>query len=137
MDKIIENMIPVIAIIFTFGIPGILIFWAIQSKHRERMRLIEKGLSAEEMKAYFSETSKRVTSPYRTLKWGIIFGFLGVGFLVAKILENVYDLEDDVTVAVLLIAGGAGFLLYYFIVRNKVNGNSNTSIVRDSAPKQN
>lgn len=137
MEKVIENMIPVIAIIFTFGIPGILIFWAIQSKHKERMRLIEKGLSAEELKAYFTDSSKRTYSPYRTLKWGILLAFLGAGFLIAKILENVYDMEDDITIAVLLLAGGAGFLLYYLIVRRKMNGNSITSTVQDTTPKQN
>jgi len=135
MDKIIEVMMPAIAIVFTFGVPGILIFWAIQSKHRERMRLIEKGLSAQEMKAYFTE-NKKIYSPYRTLKWGIILAVLGVGFLIAKILENAYDMEEDVTFAILLIAGGAGFLLYYFIVRHKVNGSSTGSLQNTSA-KQN
>ena len=67
---------------------------------------------------------------------GIILGFLGVGFLIAKILENAYDMEDDITFAILLIAGGAGFLLYYFIVRRKVNGRSNGS-VQDTSLKQN
>ena len=69
MGDFLGPLIPIVAIIFTFGIPGVLIFWAIQSKHQERMRLIEKGLSPEEMKAYFNETGKRIYSPYRTLKW--------------------------------------------------------------------
>lgn len=136
MGDFLGPLIPIVAIIFTFGIPGILIFWGIQSKHQERMRLIEKGLSAEEMKAYFSESSRRIYSPYRTLKWGIILGFLGLGFFIAKILENAYDIEDDITAAILLVAGGAGFLLYYFIVRNKVNGRS-TGSVQDTSVKQN
>jgi hypothetical protein len=137
MGDFLGPMIPIVAIIFTFGIPGILIFWAIQSKHQERMRLIEKGLSPDEMKAYFSESSRRIYSPYRTLKWGILLAFLGAGFLIAKILEYTYDLEGDFTAAVLLFAGGAGFLLYYFIIRRKINGNSNTSAVQDTTPKQN
>jgi hypothetical protein len=137
MEHVIENMIPIIAIIFTFGIPGVLIFWAIQSKHKERMRLIEKGLSAEELKAYFSEGERKPPAPYRTLKWGILLGFLGLGFLISKILVNVYDLEDDVTIAALLIAAGAGFLLYYLIIRSKFGRGSNTSVVQDTTPKQN
>ncbi len=47
-----EGLIPLFAIIFTFGIPGILIFFWQYSKHREKMRLIEKGLTAEEAKLY-------------------------------------------------------------------------------------
>ena len=43
MDHAIESFIPVVAIVFTFGIPGIIIFWWLYTKHRERMRLIEKG----------------------------------------------------------------------------------------------
>ena len=49
-----EDLIPIFGIIFTFGIPGLIILSYIYIKHRERMRLIEKGLTPDEIKNYFS-----------------------------------------------------------------------------------
>lgn len=124
MDHALEVFIPAIAIVFTFGIPGIIIFWAIQSKHRERMRLIEKGLTPEEFKAYFKDADKRPRNPYSTLKWGMLFLFLGFGFLLANILEYTLEIGEDLMPALLLFFGGAAFIVYYFIVRSKSNGTS-------------
>lgn len=123
MENAFENLIPLVAIIFTFGIPGIIIFWAIHVKHQERMRLIEKGLPPEEMKAYFTSVAKP-RSPYAALRYGIILSFIGLGIIVSIILENVFDIEQDITFAIILFAGGLGFLTYYLIIRSKKNGDA-------------
>ena len=78
MESAIGEMVPIFAIIFTFGIPGIIIFWYINARHRERMRLIEKGLSAEEIKKYFQNVYYRGKNPYSALKWGILLAFVGL-----------------------------------------------------------
>ena len=124
MNSFFEAMIPIIAIIFTFGIPGVIIFWAIQSKHRERMKLIEKGLTPEEVRAYFADAEKKPKSPYATLKWGILFLFLGIGFFLANVLEYSLEIGEDLTPALLLFFGGAAFIVYYLIVKSKTNGAS-------------
>jgi Domain of unknown function (DUF6249) len=128
MGTAFEVMIPIIAIIFTFGIPGIIIFWAIQSKHRERMKLIERGLTPEEVKEYFKVSDKRPRNPYATLKWGILALSLGIGFFLANILEYTLEIGEDFMPALLLFFGGAGFIVYYMIVRTKQNGNSEKSV---------
>lgn len=122
MEDILEKFIPIIAILCTFGIPGIIIFWAIQSKHRERMRLIEKGVTPEELREYFKDIHKSRKHPniYSILKWGILLTFVGVGLLVALIMEEAYDLTDDLTPIILLISAGVGFLFYYLIVTVKL-----------------
>jgi hypothetical protein len=124
MNSFFEAMIPIIAIIFTFGIPGVIIFWAIQSKHRERMKLIEKGLTPEEVRAYFADAEKKPKSPYATLKWGILFLFLGIGFFLANVLEYSLEIGEDLLPALLLFFGGAAFIVYYLIVKSKTNGAS-------------
>lgn len=121
MENVLGPLIPIMAIIFTFGIPGLIIFWAIHVKHQERMRLIEKGLPPEEMKAYFTSVAKP-RSPYAALRWGIILSFIGLGIIVSIILENAFDIEQDITFAIILFAGGLGFLTYYLIIRSKKNG---------------
>lgn len=127
MDKLIEAMIPIFGIIFTFGIPGIIIFWVIYAKHRERMRLIEKGLSPEEVKSYFAGAEKKPRGPYGALKWGILFIFLGAGIFVANVLEQKFELSDGITFGVVLLFIGAGFLTYYMTARGKIESSENES----------
>ncbi len=134
MRDFAEAFVPVIAIIFTFGIPGIIIFWAINSKHRERMKLIERGLTPEEVREYFKDSDKKPKNPFSTLKWGLLFLFLGVGFLISNILEYTMDVSDEITPALLLLFGGAGFITYYLIVKSKTNGTAG-NIASDSQNK--
>jgi hypothetical protein len=129
MENALEAILPIIAIIFTFGIPGVIIFWAIQSKHRERMKLIEKGLTPEEVRDYFRDAEKKPKNPYSTLKWGILFLFLGIGFFIANILEYTLEIGEDFVPALLLFFGGAAFILYYLIVKSKQNGSANDTAV--------
>lgn len=129
MDSAFEAFIPIVAIIFTFGIPGVIIFWAIQSKHRERMKLIEKGLTPEEVREYFRNADKKPKNPYSTLKWGILFLFLGIGFFLANILEYTLEVGEDFMPALLLFFGGAAFIVYYLIIRSKQNGSANDTPV--------
>ena len=86
MDHAIESFIPVVAIVFTFGIPGIIIFWWLYTKHRERMRLIEKGLTPEEVKAYFADAN---TKPRKSFSYGFeaVLQFC-LHMLLGKIIVN-------------------------------------------------
>ena len=116
----IESLIPMVAIVFTFGIPGIIIFWWLYTKHRERMRLIEKGLTPEEVKAYFADANVKPKNPYSSLKWGILLTFLGIGIFVANLLEGMYDVEEGVMMGIVVLCAGLGFLVYYGIVSSKI-----------------
>lgn len=130
MNNFMEALVPLIAIIFTFGIPGLIIFWYLYNKHRERMKLIDMGLTPEEVKSYFRDADKKPRSPYSALKWGIILTFIGIGFIVSMILENVYDIDDAITPAILILSAGLAFLVYYMLVKSKVNGNG----IRNNPP---
>ena len=126
MDHFLENLIPLFAIVFTFGIPGIIIFWYLHNKHMERMKIIEKGFTPEEARAFFGPYPQiRPPKTYATLKWGIILAFLGAGFLLSYILEEVYDISESLTPALLLLFAGVGFIVYFLLVPKvtKENGN--------------
>lgn len=116
----LEALVPLAGIIFTFGIPGIIIFWWLYTKHRERMRLIEKGLTPEEVKAYFSEANTKPKNPYSSLKWGLLLSFLGIGIFLGNLLEDYYDLDEGVIMGIIIFCAGLGFLLYYGIVSAKM-----------------
>jgi hypothetical protein len=123
----LEGLIPLFAIIFTFGIPGILIFFWLYAKHREKMRLIEKGLSSEEAKIYFKDFKVKTTNPFSALKWGILLTFLGAGIAIANILETRYDFDDGITFGIVLLAVGLGSLLYYTILNFKLKSTPNNN----------
>jgi len=120
----LEAIIPLFAIVFTFGIPGILIFWWLYTKHREKMRLIEKGLTPEEVKAYFADTNTKPKNPYSSLKWGVLLTFLGIGIFLANLLEGMYDVEEGVMMGIIVLSAGLGFLVYYAIVSSKIKNQS-------------
>ncbi len=124
MHNAAETLVPMVAIIFTFGIPGVIIFWWLYTKHRERMRLIEKGLSPEEVKAYFADSNTRPRNPYASLKWGILLSFLGVGIFLANLFESIYDLEEGVMMGIIVLCAGLGFLVYYAVVSVKIKHQS-------------
>lgn len=119
MHNALESLVPLVAIIFTFGIPGIIIFWWLYTKHREKMRLIEKGLTPEEVKAYFSDVEKKPTNKYSSLKWGILLTFLGIGIFVANLLESLYDIEEGIMMGIIVLCAGLGFLVYFAVVSAK------------------
>ena len=125
-----EIVVPIFAFVFIFGFPAIIILWAIYTKHRERMRLIEKGISPEEAKKYFANVDKKPRNAFGALKWGILFLFLGAGIFTANILEQMYDLSDGVTSGLVIFFIGLGFVVYFLIA------NSNAGS-KQSEPKTN
>jgi len=129
--SILENLVPLVAIVFTFGIPGLIIFWAIYTKHRERMRLIEKGVTPEDARKYFGEIEKRTRSPFSALKWGIIFLFLGAGILIANILSEVYSFGDGVTFGFVVFFIGLGYLIYYLVASKTLKSNPNSAVTSE------
>ena len=56
MHSVAEDFVPVIAIIFTFGIPGALIFWGIWVKHKERIEAHGYGNDSPGSKRLFQRT---------------------------------------------------------------------------------
>lgn len=124
MHDVIETLVPALAITMTFGIPGIIIFWAIHVKHKERMKLIEKGLTPEEVKSYYHELGKRVKYPYSSLKWGIIFTAVGIGFLFSFLLNEYSDVSESITPAFILVFAGIGFIIYYVIINKKLRNDA-------------
>lgn len=116
-----QVLAPIFGILFTIGLPLLLVFWIIYTKHREKMRLIEKGFTPEEARKFFSESEKKPRNPYGALKWGILFLFVGAGIFTANILQELYDFNDGVTFGLIMLSIGLGFVVYYLLVRGKLS----------------
>ena len=127
MDGPMEALIPIFGMIFTLGIPGIIVFWYIYTRHRERMRLIEKGLPPEDIKNYFATKEIKQKNPYSALKFGIILLFLGIGIATANILEETLDFGEGISFGIILLSAGLGFLTYFIAVKDKYKNGNNVS----------
>ena len=122
MNNPLEALVPLIAIIFTFGIPGMLIFYWIYIKHKERTKLMDMGLSPQEARDYFREQEKKPKNPLNTLKWGILFTMIGIGLFIGILLDEA-GFKDELTGVMVLLFGGLGFIIYYFVASSKLKKN--------------
>lgn len=117
-----EELVPVIAVIMSLGIPMLVIIGATQSyinkKNREteiKRLIIENNIDVERAKMLIEET-KPNENKYANLRNGAFF--LGVGL---GTLTNHFFIHGDMIVMVLTIAGFIGLsLLAAFVVEYKM-----------------
>lgn len=125
MNSVAEAFIPIIAIIFTFGIPGALIFWYLYIKHKERTKLMDMGLTPQEARDYFREKERRPKNPLSSLKWGILLSMVGIGLFFGILLDEA-GYKDSLSGVMVLLFGGLGFIIYYFVASSKIKKDSLT-----------
>jgi hypothetical protein len=95
------------------------------------MRLIEKGLTPEEVKAYFADANTKPRNPYSSLKWGILLTFFGAGIFIANLMEDFYDIDEGVMMGIIVLCVGLGFLTYFAWVSAKLKSDSSNSNVQN------
>lgn len=107
-----------LAIIFFFVTLGVIAGSLIFTRHRERMGMIEKGLSAEEIKSLYHREATH-WSPLSSLKWGIILVAVGVAIILGMSLQHMYYVEGGIYPALITLFGGIGLVVFYVIAKNK------------------
>lgn len=113
-------LIPIIAILSTIALPIALgMYIAIRAtnvKHKERMELIKQGIIPP-------DNPKPTPNKYRSLRNGILLVGIAVGFIISLIISYQMELDEDsaffVVAPTVLLFLGLGYLLFYFLVRNK------------------
>lgn len=101
-----EGTIAVFIPIIMFLIIGLITVTAIYYRSRERQMLIDKGLSAEDMKKFFEQ--KR--DPFWLLKVGIISIFFGIGLGIG-LMSGAEETREVVTPTSIFIFTGIGFVI--------------------------
>lgn len=106
--------IPIVSVIFSTIVAVIFLV----TRHRERITMITKGLTPEEVKAYYTK-SLTIGDSLNSLKWGILFVFVGAALLVGNFLRERYSLDDGVTFGIVCICAGCALLIFYVIASKK------------------
>lgn len=103
-------LIPIVAIVFGNALAFGIIYFAIVTRNRERMALIERGATAEEI------YQSRKVSKYSALKNGLFLIGIAVGLIVSAIVSAATSLNPvAVYFAFILLFGGAGLVIFYLI----------------------
>ncbi len=109
-EAVIAVFIPIIMLL----VFGIIIVTYVFFRSKERQMLIEKGLSAEEIKQFFEQ--KR--DPFGMMKIGIISIFFGLGLGLGMMLEESTH-QNYWTPLLLFVLTGLGFVIAN-VVSNKL-----------------
>jgi ABC-type spermidine/putrescine transport system permease subunit II len=118
MEGVIAVFIPIVM----FLVFGIIIVTYVYFRSRERQLLIEKGLSAEEIKSFFEE--KR--DPFRMLKIGIISIFFGLGLGLGMLSGDETTREVWMPMTIFVFTG-LGFVVAN-LLGNKMRNNYDSDI---------
>ncbi|MBI1805719.1 MAG: hypothetical protein HYR76_01555 [Ignavibacteria bacterium] len=110
-----EVLVPLAFFIFLGGV----IIAHITARHKERMAMVEKGMSSEDIKALYVRQINR--DPLSSLKWGILFVLGGLAVLLGVYLRDNYFANDGVIVGMVCLFVGIGLVTFYSIAAKKVS----------------
>jgi hypothetical protein len=100
--------------IFLFGGTALVLYKYVEARNRERMAMIEKGLTPAEMVA--GSVRRPFMHPLTTLKWGLLVLFVGIGIFAGSWLTNVLMMkEEPAFFGSTFLAGGLALIIHYFI----------------------
>lgn len=107
-----------IPIIFFLTI-GVIILVALLIRHKERVTMMEKGMTSEDIKALYTRNTQR--DPLNSLKWGIIFVLGGVAVMFGNFLVERFNVEPPIIIGMVCLFVGVGLVLFYSIASKKLN----------------
>lgn len=113
--QVMVHLIPIIAIIMTFGTVSLAII-AI-TNYLLKKRLIQSGnLDAESQKII---SKSFIGMKFDNLKWGLIILFAGIGLVIIEFLPKRNFENSSLAIGIELIFIALGFLTYFFYVKDK------------------
>jgi hypothetical protein len=103
-----------------FGITGGVIIIALIARHRERMSMVEKGMSAEDIKALYVRgvTQK---NPLGSLKWGMLLVAVGLAVLAGLYFDTTFYAPEGIYPGLIALFGGIALIVFYSIARKQAS----------------
>jgi hypothetical protein len=107
-----------VPIIFFFVVGGIIASFVL-TRHKERMTMLDRGLSPEDIKQLYDRSTGK-SNPYSSLKWGIVFVSIGLAVIAGMVIREFTYVQEGIYPALIALFGGAGLIVYYLTVRKKM-----------------
>jgi ABC-type Mn2+/Zn2+ transport system permease subunit len=114
-----EVLVPFTAILTFFTLIGLIFYYHTTTRHKERMAMLEKGFSADQIRSIAHRVFKG-RSPLGSLQWGIIILAVGLAIIVGNFLRTVYNVDESVIAGLIFLFGGLGLVIFYFIAAKKM-----------------
>lgn len=103
-----ENFVP-IALFIAMAV----IFWKyFDSRHKENMAMIERGMSIAPVKPPVDRTS-------RFLTFGLLAMFVSIALIVGLIITHNFGVVEDVIPALMILGAGLAMMANYGIARDQ------------------
>jgi len=112
-----EFLIP---IVFFLSVAGI-IYHFMKARHAERIAIIEKGLSEEQLGYFKKAKSHNPNSSEWTAKFAVLLIGVGLAILVGNVFP--YDIRDEIVLGLIFLLPGLGLLGVYWYLEKKVQNN--------------
>ncbi|MBN1397488.1 MAG: hypothetical protein JXA06_05590 [Bacteroidetes bacterium] len=114
------NPADVLIPITLFGGCAVVLYKYFDGRNKERMAMIEKGVSPADFKS-ISPFRFWQGNTFSNLKWGLLFVFTGLGLLTGLQIESIFGFnEGSVVFATILISGGLALIIFYLIAAKKL-----------------
>jgi len=113
-------MEPLILFVFLIGGATIVAYTYFSNRHKERMAMIEKGVKLEDYKGVKLSSITMQANPLSNLKWGLLAVFVGAGFFAGLAMDEFAHFNRPFSIALMLIFGGVGLIVFYFIASKKM-----------------
>lgn len=112
MPETLALFIPILGTVGTFGSLIIWIYVYYNSRHKERMALIERDKDASIFKIPHREQ-------HNSLKIGVVTIMIGLGILIAHMLGTAGLDEVVAYFSMILLFGGSGLVFYYAYMQRR------------------
>lgn len=112
-----EILIPIVAMITTFGTIFAIPYIWITTRNKERMAMIERGYDINQL----IPKEDRNTYKNSALKWGLLLVGAGLGLIIGIFLSQFFVWEGNqfgAVASMVMLFGGAGLVTYYLIAGN-------------------
>ena len=127
----VELLVPIFGIVFTFGIPGVvLVVWLtlnyrkrqrlMELHHTERMAAIERGMDIPPLPIELIDGRSTPKRRRSAMLPGLVWFFVGLG-LVTSVLRGDADGDMPLFVGLIPLGIGLAYLIYYFVEGRKVD----------------
>lgn len=108
-----KELVPIVAIVFTFGLPAFIVWALVSRRYKERVELIRQGINPD------SNTLTLSFPGAKALMWGLIFLAVGLAGIIHTLVMGRIGDRELFFLAIASVMVGLAMLLYYRLIADQ------------------